>query len=119
MECKTPTKRKVGRPRGRQYDAIVQLRLPRPVVRILRVLAHREKKTLNDLIRGAVSYRLGEAVNAMAERANNPDLPDNSRLVAIEIMHMLARAGLYLSPVGLEIARSKALEEDRKNAGES
>jgi len=63
--------KKCGRPKGRQYDATIHVRLPSQPVHALAQLAAAEKIAVADLVRGSIASVLNGAAQQMIEAARN------------------------------------------------
>ena len=98
-----------GRPRGAQHDVTFSVRLPRPTLEALKELARLEKCKVSQAIRAGIIAQIAKVVPQLVATAENPDRAASRRLKAIQRLRLFMRADLYLSPVGLQLARGRAL----------
>ena len=103
----TVTKRR-GRPRGAQHDVTFSVRLPRPTLEALKELARLEKCKVSQAIRAGIDAQIAKVIPQLVATAKNEKRAASRRLKAIQRLRLLMRADLYLSPVGLQLARAKA-----------
>ena len=103
--------KKCGRPKGRQHDATIHVRLPSPAVRALARLAAVEKLAVADLVRGSIVSLLNGAAPRMVEVARNEKAGASARIKAAEMVRWISEFCLYLGPEGRKMARRKAALE--------
>lgn len=100
--------RRPGRPRGRQYDVLYTLRLPRPALEAIRELAKHTDRTVADVLRTGVIASLVQAVAPAAAIAKDENAAPSRRLEAADLLRLVTTAATYLGPLGLKIARAEA-----------
>ena len=103
--------KKRGRPKGRQHDVTIHVRLPSPAVSALARLAAVEKLAVADLVRGSIVSLLNGAAPRMVEVARNQKAGAGARMKAAEMVRWIGVFCLYLGPDGLKLARRKAALE--------
>jgi len=103
--------KKCGRPKGRQHDATIHVRLLSPAVSALARLAAVEKLAVADLVRGSIVSLLNGAAPRMVEVARNGKAAPAARIKAAEMVRWIGTFCLYLGPDGLKLARRKAALE--------
>lgn len=103
---KTAAKR--GRPRGRQFDRVLQIRLPGPALKAIRELAKREHVTVAEAVRAGVMASMGNAVGPLIERIRNAQGSTRRRISAMKLLRLYMEADLHMGPMGLRIARDRA-----------
>jgi hypothetical protein len=111
MESFPVKAKKCGRPKGRQHDATIHVRLPSPAVRALARLAAVEKLAVADLVRGSIVSLLNGAAPRMVDVARNGKAAPAARMRAAEMVRWIGTFCLYLGPDGLKLARRKAALE--------
>ncbi len=102
--------RRRGRPPGKQHDANVNLRLPSPAIKALKVLARHSKIPLTHIIRAGVVEALNKSLMHMAALAQDSNATPRRRMAATESVRLLMIANRHLSPEGLRLARKAAIE---------
>ena len=98
----------MGRPRGRQHDETVHVRLPGPAVAALRQLARGEGASLSALVRAAIDARLCAEIAPLAALARDEDAAATKRMKAAKTIRLIAEVALHVGPMGLRIARERA-----------
>jgi Arc/MetJ-type ribon-helix-helix transcriptional regulator len=106
---------KGGRPPGKQYDVNINVRLPRPALEALKLLAKRSHKSVSELVRSGVLASLAYAIPQQAEIATNEKRAARRRLEAIKNIRLITRASVYMGPDGLRLARAEALKRASRN----
>lgn len=107
--------KRAGRPRGRQHDSQVQVRMPKPLLDSLREFADRNGLTVGQIIRSAIQHHIATMLEPLSQIAQNPDAKPKERLRAVELLRTSATASLCLGPHGLALARAKAAMENGVN----
>jgi len=102
------TGKPVGRPPGKHHDKTIRVRLPSATVDALKQIARREKVSVSYLVRGGVDRALADTVPILVKIARDTKRGASVRMKAASDLMLFAKAGLFLSPYGLKIARSKA-----------
>jgi hypothetical protein len=105
------TVRKPGRPKGRQFDATIHVRLPRPVIDALRSVSGGKNTNLSGVIRAAMINMFCQAVPTFVRTARDETASPYNRLSAIKTIRAMSLATLLLSPIGLKLARANYLTE--------
>ena len=108
MTAAQPPQAGPGRPRGRQHDATVHVRLPRAVLRILRQLARESHTTVTAVVRLSILAALKARIEPVAAVAKDRTASAGERLAALRTLQLVGWAVARLGPAGLKLARAEA-----------
>ena len=106
--------KQVGRPKGTRFDRRLDVRFPAEMLRCLKKRAREAGVSNGELVRMCVeSYFCAEAKKLIAV-IKDDNSPGRLKVRAIGRLRELRKAALACSDWGLQIARGKAIQKDRK-----
>jgi hypothetical protein len=108
MGSTTTDEARRGRPRGRQFDTTMNLRLPRETVRALHLLAKAAGTSAAKAARMAILRELADSARTLITQMQEPGAPLHRKLRAVKLFQHCKLGMLGLSPEGSRIARAKA-----------
>ncbi len=108
-----------GRPRGCQFDANFNVRLPRPALDALRALSKSSRIPVARIVRAGIEFKLAEYAAELVKVAKNPDASPVKRMEMMERIREIGLVAVHFGPLGLEMARKRASDGNSASAGEN